>query len=399
MNLKNIINEISINGIVVTSRLHDLKLPSNSMDKILLYITNNNIKSMSLIDIIKKYIVNNSILQDKIFELNLSDTEFEQVIEYLKQNGVKIKETESQCDEFMPTNKITLTNDPVRDYINEICSIPLLTADEEYELSILSKTGNEIAKQKLITSNLRLVVNVAKHYINSGIPFLDLIQEGNIGLMKAVEKFEPKKNFKFSTYASWWIKQAISRSIADTGSHIRVPVHMYDKIKKYNRLYFFNSNIGLSEQEINNKIMEEMRIDYSQLLELKKASYQQGILSLDNPVNCEENDTTLKDYVADQSESQNVENVVISSFDKEIIGELIDSCLTLKEKMVIKMRFGFDGEQRKTLEEVGKVLCVTRERIRQIESRALRQLKQAAKQKGIYEEKDTKTYIYSYRNI
>lgn len=399
MDLKNIINEISINGIVVTSRLHDLKLPSNSMDKILLYITNNNIKSMSLIDIIKKYIVNNSILQDKIFELNLSDTEFEQVIEYLKQNGVKIKETESQCDEFMPTNKITLTNDPVRDYINEICSIPLLTADEEYELSILSKTGNEIAKQKLITSNLRLVVNVAKHYINSEIPFLDLIQEGNIGLMKAVEKFEPKKNFKFSTYASWWIKQAISRSIADTGSHIRVPVHMYDKIKKYNRLYFFNSNIGLSEQEINNKIMEEMRIDYSQLLELKKASYQQGILSLDNPVNCEENDTTLKDYVADQSESQNVENVVISSFDKEIIGELIDSCLTLKEKMVIKMRFGFDGEQRKTLEEVGKVLCVTRERIRQIESRALRQLKQAAKRKGIYEEKDTKTYIYSYRNI
>ncbi len=260
-------------------------------------------------------------------------------------------------------------DDPVRMYLKEIGMVPLLTPDEERELAKRIETGDEEAKQKLCEANLRLVVSIAKRYVGRGMLFLDLIQEGNLGLMKAVEKFDYRKGFKFSTYATWWIRQAITRSIADQARTIRIPVHMVETINKLTRI----SRQLLQEYGREPKpeeIAVEMGITEEKVREILKIS--QEPVSLETPIG-EEEDSHLGDFIPD-NDAQSPQDVATFQMLSEALDEVLSS-LTDREQKVLKLRFGLDDGRARTLEEVGKVFNVTRERIRQIEAKALRKLK------------------------
>ena len=267
--------------------------------------------------------------------------------------------------------------DPVRMYLKEIGKVPLLTAEEEIELAKRMEAGDEKAKQKLAEANLRLVVSIAKRYVGRGMLFLDLIQEGNLGLIKAVEKFDYRKGYKFSTYATWWIRQAITRAIADQARTIRIPVHMVETINKLIRV----SRQLLQElgrEPLPEEIAEVMDISVERVREILKIS--QEPVSLETPIG-EEEDSHLGDFIQDQNVPVPAE-AAASNLLRDQLNEVLDT-LTEREQKVLRLRFGMDDGRARTLEEVGKEFQVTRERIRQIEAKALRKLKHPSRSRKL----------------
>ena len=268
-------------------------------------------------------------------------------------------------------------DDPVRMYLKEIGKVPLLTAEEEIEIAKRLEAGDESAKQKLAEANLRLVVSIAKRYVGRGMLFLDLIQEGNLGLIKAVEKFDYRKGFKFSTYATWWIRQAITRSIADQARTIRIPVHMVETINKVIRV----SRQLLQElghDPTPEEVAEEMGMPADKVRDILKIA--QEPVSLETPIG-EEEDSHLGDFIPDEYASEPAEAASFT-FLREQLMSVLDT-LTEREKKVLILRFGIEDGRSRTLEEVGKEFNVTRERIRQIEAKALRKLRHPSRSKKL----------------
>ena len=273
------------------------------------------------------------------------------------------EDTGGNLEDILKDNTIAkeLTiNDPVRMYLKEIGKISLLSLDEETELSKRIAEGDETAKNRLAESNLRLVVSIAKRYVGRGMLFLDLIQEGNIGLMKAVEKFDAEKGYKFSTYATWWIRQAITRAIADQARTIRVPVHMVETINKLSR-YQRQLTLELNREPTDEELAKKMGMSPDKVREVIKIA--QDPVSLETPIG-EEEDSHLGDFVPDES-NMSPEDFTIHEMLKEEIGDVLLT-LTEREEQVLRLRFGLDDGSPKTLEEVGQMFGVTRERIRQI---------------------------------
>ena len=322
-------------------------------------------------------------------EVALDLDTMQKIFNFLEKNGVDIlqitddDEEEPTLDEdviadgedvekidFTDTGDISsTTQDPVKMYLKDIGKVPLLSAEEEIELAKRMEAGDEMAKKKLAESNLRLVVSIAKRYVGRGMLFLDLIQEGNLGLLKAVEKFDYRKGYKFSTYATWWIRQAITRAIADQARTIRIPVHMVETINKVTRV---SRDLlqKLGREPLPEEVGEVMGLPKERVQEIMKIA--QEPVSLETPIG-EEEDSHLGDFIQDESIPTPVE-----ATNQTLLHEQLDevvSTLTEREQRVIKLRFGWDDGRPRTLEEVGKEFNVTRERIRQIEAKALRKLR------------------------
>lgn len=288
---------------------------------------------------------------------------------------VKKGKKEVDLEETLP--KGIAVDDPVRMYLKEIGKVPLLTGEEEIELARRMENGDEWAKQKLCEANLRLVVSIAKRYVGRGMLFLDLIQEGNLGLIKAVDKFDWRKGYKFSTYATWWIRQAITRSIADQARTIRIPVHMVETINKLMRI----QRQLLQEygrEATPEEIAAEMEISVEKVREILKIA--QEPVSLETPIG-EEEDSHLGDFIPDDDVPAPAEAAAFSMLKEQLV-EVLDT-LTEREQKVLKLRFGLDDGRARTLEEVGKQFDVTRERIRQIEAKALRKLRHPSRSKKL----------------
>ena len=269
------------------------------------------------------------------------------------------------------------TEDPVRMYLKEIGTVPLLTAEEEYALAMKKQEGDEYAKQRLIEANLRLVVSIAKRYTGRGMSFLDLVQEGNLGLIKGVEKFDPEKGFKLSTYATWWIRQSVTRALADQARTIRVPVHMVETINKMSKMQR-KLTLELGYEPSVKELAEHLDMTEEKVQEIMQIAREPA--SLETPIG-EEDDSNLGDFVADAnvlSPEGNVESVML----REHIDSLLDD-LKERERQVIVLRFGLEDGHPRTLEEVGREYNVTRERIRQIEAKALRKLRNPVRSKRI----------------
>ena len=336
---------------------------------------------------------------DYLSKLNISKEEIDEIYDRVEKNGISLVDSrepnsEELADEEGDDDGVVLTktgeidveatvpktlptDDPVRMYLKEIGKVSLLTADEERELAIRMEQGDEEAKKKLCESNLRLVVSIAKRYLNRGLSFLDLIQEGNLGLIKAVDKFDYTKGYKFSTYATWWIRQAITRSIADQARTIRIPVHMVETINKLIRI----SRQLLQEygrEPTSEEIAKEMGITVEKVREIKKIS--QDPVSLETPIG-EEEDSHLGDFIPDDDVPAPVDAAAYSML-KEQLMEVLDT-LSDREKKVLMLRFGLEDGRPRTLEEVGKEFNVTRERIRQIEAKALRKLRHPSRSKKL----------------
>ncbi len=270
-------------------------------------------------------------------------------------------------------------DDPVRMYLKEIGKVPLLTAEEETELARRMEQGDEAAKKKLAEANLRLVVSIAKRYVGRGMLFLDLIQEGNLGLIKAVEKFDYSKGYKFSTYATWWIRQAITRAIADQARTIRIPVHMVETINKLVRVQRQLLQ-ELGREATPEEIAEKMDIPVERVREIQKIS--QEPVSLETPIG-EEEDSHLGDFLPDENVPV-PDEATAKAMLKEAVQDVLGT-LTEREQKVLRLRFGIDDDKARTLEEVGREFNVTRERIRQIEAKAIRKLKSASKKRKLQE--------------
>ncbi|NLL81563.1 MAG: RNA polymerase sigma factor RpoD [Tissierellia bacterium] len=287
------------------------------------------------------------------------------------------KELEESKEKEISVPKGVNVDDPVRMYLKEIGKIPLLSPEEEVELAKRMEAGDEYAKKKLAEANLRLVVSIAKRYVGRGMLFLDLIQEGNLGLMKAVEKFEYKKGFKFSTYATWWIRQAITRAIADQARTIRIPVHMVETINKLVRVQRQLVQ-ELGRDPTPEEVGKEMSLDVERVREIMKIA--QEPVSLETPIG-EEEDSHLGDFIPDEDVLAPADAATFTMLREQLI-EVLDT-LTPREQKVLRLRFGLDDGRARTLEEVGKEFDVTRERIRQIEAKALRKLRHPSRSKKL----------------
>jgi len=296
--------------------------------------------------------------------------ELEELEELEEVSDDELANTESLVDTFS-------TDDPVRMYLKEIGKIPLLNPEEEIDLAIRMATGDEDAKRRMAEANLRLVVSIAKRYVGRGMLFLDLIQEGNLGLIKAVEKFDYTKGYKFSTYATWWIRQAITRAIADQARTIRIPVHMVETINKVIRV----SRQLLQElghDPSPEEIAEEMGMPVEKVRDILKIA--QEPVSLETPIG-EEEDSHLGDFIPDEDASEPSEAASFTLLKEQLMSVL--STLTPREEKVLRLRFGIEDGRTRTLEEVGKEFNVTRERIRQIEAKALRKLRHPSRSKKL----------------
>ena len=330
-------------------------------------------------------------IMNTLMEMDMDPDQLDKVLETLEALGVEVvneldPQPEPEPTPAEPAGKIEddLTvpegisvDDPVRMYLKEIGKVPLLTAEEEIEIAKRLETGDEEAKKKLSEANLRLVVSIAKRYVGRGMLFLDLIQEGNLGLIKAVEKFDYRKGFKFSTYATWWIRQAITHAIADQARTIRIPVHMVETINKLIRV----SRKLLQEygrEPTPEEIAKEMGISESKVREIIKIA--QEPVSLETPIG-EEEDSHLGDFIPDDDAPAPAEAASFALM-KEQLMDVLDT-LTPREEKVLRLRFGLDDGRQRTLEEVGKEFNVTRERIRQIEAKALRKLRHPSRSKKL----------------
>jgi len=330
---------------------------------------------------------------EKIGDIDLQPEQIDQILEVLGAEGITVK-TDLKLDEAEPTIEqheeeydISVpegisVDDPVRMYLKEIGKVPLLSADEEIDLAKRMETGDEEAKKRLAEANLRLVVSIAKRYVGRGMQFLDLIQEGNLGLIKAVEKYDYRKGFKFSTYATWWIRQAITRAIADQARTIRIPVHMVETINKLIRV----SRQLLQEngrEPSPEEIAEEMGISVEKVREIIKIA--QEPVSLETPIG-EEEDSHLGDFIADDDTPAPADAAAFTMVKEQLLSVL--STLTPREEKVLKLRFGLEDGRARTLEEVGKYFNVTRERIRQIEAKALRKLRHPSRSRKLKDSLD-----------
>lgn len=320
-------------------------------------------------------------IYDKIEELNIEITDRESVfpkdeeiieVEEIDDDDDLSDDKDDDDDDDKMEIKVPKgikVDDPVRMYLKEIGNIPLLTQEEEIEIAKRIEAGSEEAKAELAEANLRLVVSIAKRYMGRGMPFLDLIQEGNLGLMKAVEKFEYKKGFKFSTYATWWIRQAITRAIADQARTIRIPVHMVETINKLLRVQRQLLQ-ELGREPTPEEMAVELEMDVERVREIQKIS--QEPVSLETPIG-EEEDSHLGDFIPDD-DIPSPQDAATTTMLRDQLFQTLD-LLSEREEKVIRLRFGLDDGKVRTLEEVGKVFDVTRERIRQIEAKALRKLR------------------------
>lgn len=281
------------------------------------------------------------------------------------------KDFQDDDDEDVDLESVSpLSDDSVKMYLREIGRVPLLNAKQEIELARAIKEGDINAKRKLVRHNLRLVVSIAKKYINRGLPFLDLIQEGNLGLIRAAEKFDPERGYKFSTYATWWVRQGITRSLSDKSRTIRVPVHMVETINKFKKIA---RKLG---QELNRRPTEQELADVMEVSPQKIKEIVAAMrtpVSLEAPINNEE-DGKLEDFIADAYVNRRPDMSATDRLLSDDILRVLDT-LTSKEKAVIQLRFGIDSGQERTLEEVGRLLGITRERVRQLEFRALKKLR------------------------
>ena len=341
----------------------------------------------------KKNMLDNQEVADYFMDLDLDPDKMEHVYEYLERNNIdvlKMTDDDEEPDllldneEEIDMEKIDLsvpdgvsTEDPVRMYLKEIGKVPLLSAEEETELAKRMENGDAEAKKRLAEANLRLVVSIAKRYVGRGMLFLDLIQEGNLGLIKAVEKFDYSKGYKFSTYATWWIRQAITRAIADQARTIRIPVHMVETINKLIRV----SRQLLQElgrEPSPEEIAEVMEIPIERVREIQKIS--QEPVSLETPIG-EEEDSHLGDFIQDDNVPVPAEQAAFTLLKEQLVEVL--GTLTDREQKVLRLRFGLDDGRARTLEEVGKEFNVTRERIRQIEAKALRKLRHPSRSRKL----------------
>ena len=347
----------------------------------------------------KKNILELQEVESFLKDMELSPEMMEKVYDYLEQKEIDVLQTGNTLEEVEEDDDIDIdlseeeeidlekidlsvpegisTEDPVRMYLKEIGKVPLLTSDEEVELARRMADGDEEAKKRLTEANLRLVVSIAKRYVGRGMQFLDLIQEGNLGLIKAVEKFDYEKGFKFSTYATWWIRQAITRALADQARTIRIPVHMVETINKVSRTSRqLLQELGREPQP--EEIAKEMKMPVERVREIMKIS--QEPVSLETPIG-EEDDSHLGDFIQDDHVMVPVD-AATQTLLREQLDEAMDT-LTDREQKVLRLRFGLDDGRARTLEEVGKEFDVTRERIRQIEAKALRKLRHPSRSRKL----------------
>lgn len=348
----------------------------------------------------KKNVLEYQEVSDFFQDMPLNPDQMEKVFDYLEASGIdvlRISDSDLDAlilsddddlgleeDDDMNMENIDLSvpegvsiEDPVRMYLKEIGKVPLLSAEEEIELAQRMENGDEYAKKRLAEANLRLVVSIAKRYVGRGMLFLDLIQEGNLGLIKAVEKFDYRKGYKFSTYATWWIRQAITRAIADQARTIRIPVHMVETINKLIRV----SRQLLQElgrEPSPEEIAEEMNMPVDRVREILKIS--QEPVSLETPIG-EEEDSHLGDFIQDDNVPVPADAAAFTLLKEQLVEVL--STLTDREQKVLRLRFGLDDGRARTLEEVGKEFNVTRERIRQIEAKALRKLRHPSRSRKL----------------
>lgn len=370
-----------------------MKEKKNTLDEQALFLEGLN----ALVELGKK---KNSILEfndinAQFKDVDLDGEKIEKILDYLEQNGIVAMVPDSDADDDIildvddePTEEelenIELSvpdgvsiEDPVRMYLKEIGKVPLLSADEEVDLAKRMEEGDADAKKRLAEANLRLVVSIAKRYVGRGMLFLDLIQEGNLGLIKAVEKFDYRKGYKFSTYATWWIRQAITRAIADQARTIRIPVHMVETINKLIRVQRQLLQ-ELGREPYPEEIAKEMQLPEDRVREIQKIS--QEPVSLETPIG-EEEDSHLGDFIQDDNVPVPAEAAAFTLL-KEQLCEVLNT-LTEREQKVLRLRFGLDDGRARTLEEVGKEFDVTRERIRQIEAKALRKLRHPSRSRKL----------------
>ena len=324
-------------------------------------------------------------IMDEIDHIDLEPEQIEKIYEVLESMGIEVQgdmnevsgveEEELELDLSIPEG--VAIDDPVRMYLKEIGKVPLLSSEEEIELAQKIEEGSQYAKKKLAEANLRLVVSIAKRYVGRGMLFLDLIQEGNLGLIKAVEKFDYRKGYKFSTYATWWIRQAITRAIADQARTIRIPVHMVETINKLIRVQRQLLQ-ELGRDPFPEEISKVMDLPVEKVREIQKIA--QEPVSLETPIG-EEEDSHLGDFIPDDDAPAPAEAAAFTMLKEQLINVL--DTLTPREEKVLRLRFGLDDGRARTLEEVGKEFNVTRERIRQIEAKALRKLRHPSRSKKL----------------
>ena len=361
-------NNNSIDMGEVQTAVKDLSLTEEQMENFLLLLENKGVEVTPVLD------------EDTLKKLEKGDEKEDSEDELLgleDDDFAKDEEGEEIDLDAVDLLEGIGTEDPVRMDLKEIGTVPLLTAEEEYSLAMKKQAGDEYAKQRLIEANLRLVVSIAKRYTGRGMSFLDLVQEGNLGLIKGVEKFDPEKGFKLSTYATWWIRQSVTRALADQARTIRVPVHMVETINKMSKMQR-KLTLELGYEPSVKELAEHLDMTEEKVQEIMQIAREPA--SLETPIG-EEDDSNLGDFVADAnvlSPEGNVESVML----REHIDSLLDD-LKERERQVIVLRFGLEDGHPRTLEEVGKEFNVTRERIRQIEAKALRKLRNPVRSKRI----------------